>query len=213
MTDIPSLTDAEFEAIMAGPQGGGFPRGGGTRAKVLPEEFMTEWGPLDESHLAAYSTHVATGASVGYEFTPLKAIRNTHHRAAQLLAMGMDETKVARLCNYSVTRISNLKADPAFEELLAYYAAGVEEEFADFVTVAANLSMDFLGRLQEMLDESPEKFTPTHLMEAVKLLADRTGHAPVQKTHNVNVNVDLGTRLKAARERANAAHIQALPDA
>lgn len=206
MTDLPALSPSEAAEIMQGFTA--FPRAGGTRPKVPPTEVIVEWGPLTEDHVREMQTHAASGGSLGYEVPQLKAIRNTHHRAAQLLAMGMDETKVARLCNYSIYRISNLKADPAFAELLAYYAAGVEEEFADFVTVAANLSMDFLGRLQEMLDESPEKFTPTHIMEAVKLLADRTGHAPVQKTHNVNVNLDLGTRLKAARERANAVLIE-----
>jgi hypothetical protein len=91
---------------------------------------------------------------------------------------------------------------------VAHYKGVVDDEFQDFTSAAAALSMDMLGALQEMLDEAPEKFGPGHLMDAIKLLADRTGHAPVTKNLNLNVNLGLGDRLRAARERADAADLQ-----
>jgi hypothetical protein len=39
------------------------------------------------------------------------------------------------------------------------------------------------------------------LLEITKVLADRTGHAPVTKSVQVNVNADVGTRIEAARRR------------
>lgn len=175
------------------------PRGRGSAVEV--QELVTDWGPLTAEHIQIAKDHFESGDFLGVNSGHIKALRFTHHRCAQLLAMGMDETKVAMLCNYTAQRVSHLKQDPAFAELLAYYANSTEEEFADFVSTAANLSMDFLHRLQQQLDETPEAFTPGTLLEAIRVLADRTGHAPVQKSLNVNVNADLGARLQAARGR------------
>lgn len=199
MSDPPSLDDlmdAHFPA--------GFATRG--RRRVDMEELVVESGPLTETHLAIAKEHEASGNRLGsgdntYE---LKAIRFTHHRLAQLLAAGMDETKAGLLCNYTPSRVSVLKANPAFQELLAHYAKDVEEEMIDFVSTSAALGMDVLQELQKRLDEKPEQFTVAHLNDLYKSLADRTGHAPVTKSVNVNINEGLGERLRAARERAQA---------
>jgi hypothetical protein len=208
MADRPEgLTLAEAEAILSeGAAMGRMPQTflSGRRPRTPEYELITDWGPLGPEHIAAAQAHIESGASLGLYQSPIKALRHTHHRLAQYLAMGMDETKAAKLCNYSVGRVSILKSDPAFAELLAYYSAGVEEEFADFVSTAADLSMDMLGRLRELLEDEPDRLSPGQVMEAIKLLADRSGNAPVQKSQNVNVNIDMGSRLRAARERAQA---------
>ena len=121
---------------------------------------------------------------------------------AQLLAQGMAEGMVSKLCNVSLSRISILKNDPAFAELLTYYAESRDEAFADFFTAAADLSIDAVGRLREILDETPEKLTPRDLMELVKTLADRSGNAPIAKNVNLNVNTGMGDKLREARQRA-----------
>lgn len=188
--------DAIFDA--------GFPEAFVAKAATrLPlEQVITSYGPLDSSHLEALQVHIASGEKLpDTTFNEVKSIRHTHHRLAQLLAGGMDETVAAKLCNYTLQRVSHLKASPAFSELLAHYSSQVDDEFADFTTAAAALSLDMLGALQQMLDEQPEKFGPGHLMDAVKLLADRTGHAPVTKSLNVNVNVDMAQRLRSAQNR------------
>lgn len=172
--------------------------------KALPfHEVITDYGPLDHTHLAVLNDHIESGEIMGVRSPTLLRLRFTHHRLAQLLAGGMDETRAGRLCNYVPMRVSQLKADPAFIELMAYYKGAVDEEFADFVRTAADLSSDFLSLLQQQLDETPEKFTPQVALEAIKVLADRTGHAPVTKSIAVNLNADMGTRLRTARERAN----------
>ena len=156
---------------------------------------------LTADDVEATARHVESGASLGVKTPNLRAIRHTHHRLAQLLAAGMDEVQAARLCNYGVGRVSILKNDPSFRELLAYYATNVAEEFTDFIRTAADLSMDMLSRLQEQLDEEPEKFTPDVLLRAISTLADRSGNAPTQKNINVNVNTDVAARLRAAESR------------
>ena len=172
--------------------------------RTPPGDLIHGVSPLTAEDLAAAQAYMESGArlqpSADYQ-PPLAQIRNTHHRLAQLLAIGTDETIAAKLCNYSVSRVSILKADPAFRELLSHYESERDDQWADFVSVAANLSLDFLQHLQEQLDTTPEKFTPALAMDAIKLLADRTGHAPVQKSVQLNVNVDMASRLRAAQAR------------
>lgn len=205
MSDYTSITADVADEVMAMH----FPEGlGGKRNRVPATEVFLAMEPLTAADIAAMQAHVNSGNSLGVKAVDIKALRHTHHRLAQMLAVGVDETVAAKLCNYSVSRVSILKGDPAFAELLAHYSEEVKEEWADFVGTAANLSMDFLQELQRKLDEEPEKFSPSAIMEAIKILADRTGHAPVQKTQNVNINLNMGDKLKAARERANQAELQ-----
>jgi len=205
MADDTSL-DAVFEKHFPG----GFPEGFGKRSRpvrVRVEDLVIDTGPLTEQHVAIAQQHEDTGGRLGSgdeSHYTLKAIRHTHHRLAQYLAGGLDENKAAVLCNYTPQRVSALKQVPAFAELLAYYQRTSEVEWTDFVSAAADLSTDMLHRLQEILDESPEKLTPTQVMDAIKLLRDYSGNAPVAKSLNVNINQGLGDRLRAARERAQA---------
>lgn len=183
------------------------PRAGVTRPQLREEELQIESGPLTEEHLDMMEHSIATGEVRNFvpQMTDIKTLRYNHHRLAQCLSMGMDDNKAAAFCGLTPSHVYLLKQTPAFSELLAYYGDQVKDEFADFVSVAQGLSLDFLDRLREMLDKDPGQFTPTHVMDAIKLLADRTGHAPLTKSMNVNVNVGMGDKLAAARARANAA--------
>lgn len=197
--NIPQLTFKEAAGLMDVEMPSGFARG---RRQVAVDAFGESW-PLTAEDVAVAKAHVESGAVIGVVNPDLKALRNTHHRLAQLLAMGMDEVKAGVLCNYTASRVSILKSDPAFSELLAYYKSEVDAEFADFVTTAKELSLDFLGLLQQQLDETPEKFTPGMALEAIRTLADRSGNAPVARSVNVSVNTNLGERMAAARQRVN----------
>lgn len=196
------MSDEEFDALNAR-----FPAEFSAKQNRHPQvsldSIVTEWGPLDASHIAAAREYVESGNPLGVT-VDLKSIRHTHHRAAQLLAAGMDENRVAVLCNYTPQRISQMKAVPAFADLLAYYKKQVDVEFADFVSSAAALSQDILQEIQRRMDEEPEKISPSMLNEFLKTLADRSGNAPVQRSLNVNVNTDLAERMQAARARYRA---------
>jgi hypothetical protein len=206
-----ALTDADLDEFMAGPK---FSPAFSTKARppIPLHECVTATGPLDATHVTAMNAVLESGAHIGASsYDPahntLKALRHTHHRLAQMLAGGMDETIAATLCNYTIARVGQLKANPAFQELLAYYKNTVDVAFMDFATASAELGKDFLMRLQEVLDESPEKFSPSQLLEAYRLIADRTGHAPVNRSVNVNVNHGIGDKLRLSRERAVQAYI------
>jgi len=185
----------------------GFTSARRVQAPVRIEELVYEVGPLDATHLAEAEAYTADPHTMGVTNPTLKHIRQSHHKLAQFLSMGMEQTRAAALSNYSPARVSILLSDPAFQDLVAHYKGIVHDEFADFVSAASVLSMDFLQHLQATLDENPEKITPQLAMEAVKLLADRSGNAPTSKTLNVNVNMGMGDRIKASRERAALAYL------
>lgn len=147
-------------------------------------------------------------AERGTRAPPLKALRDSHHAVCRCLATGMSETETAIVCGTTVSRISVLKADPAFQDLLAFYRREAEAKrqtvAADFFTRAVALQQDALEELRDRLHDSPGEFAVGDLMDLTKLLADRTGNGPQTKSTNVNVNVNLADRLRLARQRVGA---------
>lgn len=171
----------EFLRDMFGPEG--FQSKGPPKtptAKLVVNEY-----DLGVEHMMQLAAQIESGEPIGTVQPSLKAIRHTHHRLARLLASGTDEVVAARLCNYSPNRVSILKSDPAFQDILAKYSASVEEEWVDVHKVISGLSLNLLQELQERLDEKPEAFTPAMLGELAKMLMDRSGNGP---TANLNVN-------------------------
>lgn len=139
----------------------------------------------------------------GSRAPPLKRLSERHHALARCLASGMEESAAAVTCGYVLSRVSILKADPAFQELLSFYRGSVEAKYLDMHGVLAGLSLDAAMELRERLEIDIEaddkKISVTQLMELTKLGADRTGFGP--QSSQLNVNVDLAGRLQAARER------------
>lgn len=168
-----------------------------------------EGGPLTREILESGQFVAGTSGQEGV--VSFDQIRARHHRIAQLLASGLKPITVARLVGYSPGFVSNLQSSPAFQELLAHYAAEVADQFTDFVQSASEFSQEVLDELRDRLQENPKQFTVNQLLESMKATADRSGNAPVAKSVNLNVNTDLGTKLAEARKRSLAAMAQLLP--
>lgn len=198
------IDPSEVEALL--DQTLEFPTAFGRRGmppKVPIEARILNTFPLTADHVRIAQDYIDSGRTLGVSQGLVKQLRHSHHRAAQLLASGMKDYQVAALCGLVPGRLSFLKNnDPAFQELLSFYSAEVNEEFTDFVRSAGSLSMDLIDKLRDDLESNPEKFTPTITLEAIRILADRSGNAPVSKSVSVNVNTDLADRLRRARERS-----------
>lgn len=201
MSDI--LSPAEVNDLMDGFPVGFLEVAGRGKRPVDLSELLVEWGPLTADDVQAAQAHVEAGSpSLGViTSSPLQRLRQNHHRLAQYLSMGMSDIQAGALCNYSANRISILRNDPAFRELLAHYAANQKEEFSDFVAASADLSLDMVAHLREMLETAPERITPTIALEAIRTLADRSGNAPLTRTANLNVNIGMGDKMEGIRER------------
>lgn len=169
----------------------------GRRVAAIGGSVVRELVPSD---LEALGEAGHTGA------VELKRLSDRHHALARMLALGEPMSVVCSALGYTPSRVSVLKASPAFQELLALYQDEKEAGFADFVSRAAGLATDAVSVLQDRLEEQPEDVSTNALVEIVKMAADRSGNGPTS-TQNTNVSLDLGERLRAARERARAAQV------
>jgi hypothetical protein len=105
------------------------------------------------------------------------------------------------IAGYSQSRVSLLKADPMFRELLAHYAAQREIAHADVLERMRVLGMNSLEELQARLEETPEAFSPRELMELTELMLVKgrigaggaAGAGAPQLTAGVAVNVNFVT--------------------
>ena len=161
-----------------------------------PIELMAELvRPLQASDMAGITGQRAIQA------VPIKEIRSRHQALARALASGMGEGEAALVAGYAPSRVSILKADPAFQELLQFYRKKADAEYIALHATLAGVAQDAVAELQRRLEDEPDEITNGQLVEIAKLGADRTGHGP-QSSQTVNVNIGLAERLAEARKRA-----------
>jgi len=165
-----------------------------TRGRAQAPLAFQVIGELDRADLALLEIEKGSSAP------PLKALRDSHHKLARVLASGAKPAEASLATGYSLSRISILQADPAFKELMETYRQGVQEEFEDFTKKMSAIASSAADMLLEKMET--EDLTVNQLLEVTKTFADRSGHGPQSKSTNVNVNVDLAGRLEAARRRA-----------
>lgn len=128
----------------------------------------------------------------------VKRMRDRHHALARLLAEGISEGEAAVMLRYDISRVSILKGDPAFQQLVRHYRQQVSDEFVDMQKKLASLGIDAAEILQERLEETPDEVSTGQLMQLLSISADRTGHGPSSK-QEVNVKIGIADRLAKAR--------------
>lgn len=169
-----------------------------TRGRAAKSLVFAEVRALDAADLSLL------GEEKGSRAPALKRLGDRHHALARCLASGMTEADAALACGYVGSRVSILKSDPAFKELLAFYRDDTDRAYRDMHERLAGLSRDAVDelhtRLEEDMQAEEKKISVGHLLEIAKMGADRTGHGP-QSSQNVNVNVGIASRLEAARRR------------
>lgn len=175
----------------------------GRTSKMLTADFARQ--VTDEDIL---STQEERGTAP----KPLKKLRQRHHALAKALADGVPAGEAGLLCGYTASHVSILQSDPSFKDLVKFYAASKREVYLDLHAKLASLGEDAVDELSERLEEAPEDISVGQLLEISKMSLDRSGHGP-QSSTSVNVNVGLGDKLEAGRQRALAAKAQALKEA
>jgi hypothetical protein len=119
-----------------------------------------------------------------------------------MVANGMSNGQISLISGMDPSRISVLRSDPTFKELVADYKTIDDGLQAEFMERATTLTLTAMESIQDDL-EDPQREMPTSTkLEIAKFGSDRIGHGPVTKTSNVNVNVELATRISTARKRA-----------
>lgn len=139
---------------------------------------------------------------------PLAKLRAPHHTLAQMLANGDGVIIVSRVTGYAAARIRTLQADPAFEELVAFYTEQKVHAEADVTKSIAHVAMTATQILQERLEEEPESFSNKDLLAVQMAQLDRTGHGP-QSKKTVEINDPRGVlaEIKQIMARENRAVI------
>lgn len=150
----------------------------------------------------------ASTEEAGIKAPPLKSLRQSHHMLARMLATGHEQEEISAVTGYCTSRISILKSDPSFANLVSYYEGLEAEEHerytADMHKRLAALGFDTIEVLHERMIENPESFTAKDLIAAVELVADRTGHgksSTVNHNHEYAINDQALAAIKATADR------------
>ena len=144
---------------------------------------------------------------------PLQKIRSRHHQLAQLLAMGKTDWETSLALGYSPSRISVLKADPTFRELLAFYERQQQDLHLDISARLTGISMEALETLQQRLDDDPDEFSNRELMDLAELSLDRSGYgksSTVQVMHGLDE--ETHAFLKAQHETSKLGEVHNLSE-
>ena len=104
----------------------------------------------------------------------LQTLRYNHHLLAKAVASGKSLIECSNLTGLSGPRISDLKNDPAFQELVSYYAEELNEVYIDVHQRMAALGTSVLEELAERFESDPDKFTKRELMDLFTTMADRS---------------------------------------
>jgi len=147
----------------------------------------------------------------GVRPSPIRRLTDMHHWIAQLVARGEAGYAIAMATGYSQSRISILKSDPTFQELVARYrpeVTAVQQEF--YVNTAAKMAAlhnDTIDYLHDRVNEAHQTMDPTFqirdALDIAKYSADRTGYGPSTKSQNLNLNLDIAGQLEAGRRRGD----------
>lgn len=138
----------------------------------------------------------------GVQPSSIKKLTDSHHALARCLAAGMSNAEASAVTGYTPSRVSVLNESPLFAELVDHYRKNAESSLADFQERMHSVGLTALDELKDRLETEPEKIGTATIIEAIKTLADRTGHGPQSKTTNLNVNVSLAERVAEGRRRA-----------
>jgi hypothetical protein len=145
----------------------------------------------------------------------LKRIRDIHHYIARLVAEGRRTTDIAREVGYSISRISILKGDPAFQQLVEMIRPKVEElrdmAYADAVKQKALIRQISNEEILWRLEEQPETFTNSELLAHVNDGDDRLGDLPkITRSINANLNASFNPQYLADREASGRRRLDQL---
>ncbi len=103
-----------------------------------------------------------------------KAMRETHHRLARMVAAGFRTEEILRLTGFSYTRLHQLRHDPAFQELVAAYKDKVDEAYVrgvdEFWETSTSNMLRAERKIEDRLDEDDEGAEKISLKDLIENL-------------------------------------------
>lgn len=167
----------------------------GRRAKAVNVEVLRE---LTSSDIALLATER------GIKPSHIARLSERHHALARCLASGLSVADACAITGYTPSRVSILKGDPSFEELIAFYTSAKAPAVLDLSARMTAVATDAVGIIQERLEDEPAAVDMGTLLDIAKFGTDRTGHGPQSRSQHLHVHMNLADRLKTARQRVGA---------
>jgi hypothetical protein len=135
--------------------------------------------------------------------------RESHHAVARLIAIGATPHHIRQVTGHSLKRIGMFANDPAFTELVAHYAAQVEQKWNENKDTYLDLGISNMIRseamIQDQLDEADEVGEKIPLNTLNRLSQDRADRFGYPKTSQVEHKHDFAALLERAIERSGKA--------
>lgn len=142
------------------------------------------------------------------DLTSPQRIRNSHHRIARLAATGLRNSQIAEECGYTSSRVSQLLASPAMQQLVAELQREVTQSFRESVDEFHSLAVANMRQAElqiaDLLGEAAEEGAEAIPLRTLDAIAssrmDRFGYSRQQT--NLNVNVDFAAQLEKTIARS-----------
>lgn len=115
-----------------------------------------------------------TTLPVGATVPQLVRLTYKHHATAQQVAEGKSGAEISAMTGYTANRISQLKSDPAFMELVEFYKEQNIELYAAAHAKLAMLGVAAVEELQDRLEDNPESFSIRETIEVAEMALDRS---------------------------------------
>lgn len=157
-----------------------------------PCEIIRDITAEDLPVLAASQRQHSWSTEVGR--TSLQTLRTGHHQLAQLLAADVSIADASLMTGRSPGAISQLKSDPAFKELLAYYREQQEKRDLNMYDRLVTLGATAAEVLQERIEGEPDRFTNNELRQLMESTMDRSA-APAKGDPRQGASSKAGTTL------------------
>lgn len=151
----------------------------------------------------AYFAAQSPSSSTPKPASMITRIRDKHHVLARLLAIGYTNIAAADAVGYTAARVCQLRAAPAFQELIEHYRnldteawLANRDHFYESDTRLRNKSATLI---EEQLDDALDGGETIPLRDLLRIhdsTSDRTGYGKVST--QINYNVDFAARLEKA---------------
>lgn len=177
-----------------------------TRGRAEKTPPILGMGELTSEQLAAREAREA-----GIKPSHLGRLSARHHEIARAVASGDRTSEIAARFGITASRVSILKQDPAFQDLVAAMQAQRTVSDDAEVRIVAGIRNEALILLWDRLENEGEEIDTETLLKVVTVTADRSGMAP-KRVEEKNVTFNFGDRLEAARQRAKQMMIDITPN-
>lgn len=137
--------------------------------------------------------------------------RESHHRIAQMIAMGCTASFIRQQTGRSQRSITLLLGDPTFQELIAIYSRRTEEKLEVAADTYADLAISNMLRTEQMitdqLDKAEEENTPVALLTLDRIAQGRADRFGYGKHSTKTVTHDFASMLDKAIARSDSAKV------